>query len=1007
MRNRTNSDSSPLSGSFWGNIIRKTSLSNYSDRPILREEKSKKNLKSLRVDILEFKVRVQEILDENKSFKKKFDLLSYNAKHSEKTFSQMVEDTKSYDSFQTLSFYLEQILTEKFISFKTDPIWREIQKLNKKAAQKKKEPLKVNLLNLQIPEAQVKEFKKYLEKVDSVAVFDLAMEIQSYNELLGTILTKDKILNEIVLSISVTCNSIPNVFEDFEFVKNPKIIYKKLSIIDEIIEEIVENLELIESSGKDLFLNLQTNTSDFSSTLKTELTIGSISEELENMISKELSYFKEEKNETKRKSMESELNDDEYTYLFRLVKRGKYEEFLKEIESIPNWHKIRDKNKRSFIHYAAFEGIKILQFLIENGFNVDDVDKDLRTPLFFACISEKRDNCLILMGNKCKVNTRDIYGISPLSICMEKHLFEIANDLILFNADINFKKENGSTYLHEAISKGDVESFKWVLEKNPKVNFKDSNENTPLMKAVSENDSYFMSELLSINSVQYDYVDFKGMNMIHTIISKEKLEHLKVFAKIPEKYLLKFDKIFKDKFKGNTVLHLAVEKKNFKLVKLLIVILKRLAFDMNQTNDQEETPLMVANRISSCFIENYLQNSSKENQELKNIIKISQILQQEHSMDDLSSVLTETNQKTSQLFNTLKINTGQTIGELSKKHRVIIFTIKWFGCPLCQELIDIIGKTLFTMLKMNTIPIIGHQQNHETAKSYFANNKDPISKYLPYCRIGKEEREILGLFNSPLSEHMKTMKKNLSAVIYENRYFSAPLDVVAPLTAFGVFVIENNHITKKIIYKDFTKKLNFGLILQEGMTKYQFNENEEEEEENLKEIFEMFKELDFKKLKRELEDHQIVFKKDEDEKNDELLIKEMNDVLYDDTKRYYFKAFAINEFASETLIFYDQVLIYKSVPKEQWKNRKKIFEKIYTNFISDDGISKIVISNKNSSPISKILVDENNDGYSDDVFDDILKEIKNILIFDLFSRYKKSSIYEESKSKNSTVTYFL
>jgi hypothetical protein len=60
---------------------------------------------------------------------------------------------------------------------------------------------------------------------------------------------------------------------------------------------------------------------------------------------------------------------------------------------------------------------------------------------------------------------------------------------------------------------------------------------------------------------------------------------------------------------------------------LLIVIVKRL--DMNQTKEQE-TPLMVANfkfywKLSSKF---------KKNQELKNIINISQMLQQEHSMDE-------------------------------------------------------------------------------------------------------------------------------------------------------------------------------------------------------------------------------------------------------------------------------------------------------------------------------------------------------------------------------------
>eukprot|EP01080_Neovahlkampfia_damariscottae_P003970 gene3970-7226_t len=1016
--------------SFWDAVTRKHSQNvEYIPKKrklqrIASKKQSQKNLMSLKKNIVEFQDRTQELLEQHKSCYKLFQNLSKKIVSSEKGYlQQMMGDGSKYNTFQTLDLYLEKLLIEKYLAFKTDPLWKEIQKKDTSKKGLGKRESKIPFYNLEIPEKEFNGFKKYLENAGLTFEVELALEISQYNQMLKPIISKDQALLKSLLHVQVTCSGFEGVFDEFEFLKNPKVVFDKLSIIDEIVEEIMENLEIIDSEGKEDFMNFGTSmtTTDMTdnNSNSDQRTFGSISVELEKMITEELKFIRTDEKKkispTTNISSDDLLNEkDDVAVMFSLVKKGKLEEFKEKIKSVEGWETLKDKKKRSFLHYASIVGGDILQFLLDSELNVQAQDKDFRTPLFFACMSEKRENVMFLLGNQAKVNVKDSYGISPLQVCLEKHCFELAEDLLLFNADINFKRENGSTYLHESIIKQDFESFEWLLSKDPKLNIKDSSEASPLVRSIAGNDPEFFSKLLEIKAVKFDDVDFKGKNIIHIICIRQRIEHLKVFAKMDDKNLHRFSKIFKEKLKGNTCLHIAVEQRNFKFVKILVMILKRLHIEMDSLNDVKETPLMTANRISSEYIENYLQNTKQETKQMNQVIKIGQLLQEVSSRNELSTVLVDDNSKVSNLFNNLTINSGQTIAELSKKHRVIIFTIKWFGCPLCQELIDLIGKSLFTMLKMNTIPVIGHQQNHESAVKYFQSNKDPISKTLPFCRIGKEEREILGLTNSPLSEHMKTMKKNLSAVIYDNRFFSAPTDVVSPLTAFGVFSIENNKITKKLIYKDFTKKLNFGKILQEGMTEYQYQDDEEDEDDKKEEkkfnqIFELFKDLDIQKLKEETAKKQetSIFKKDKEDIEFEKLEKEMNEVLYDDAKRYYFRVFTTNEFVSETLMFYEEVLIYKSIPSEQFKKRKKIFEKIYHNFISDAGISQIIISNKNVTPISTILLEGKKDSFKDEVFDDVIVELKKNLMVDLFSRYKESSLYEESKSKNTTVTYFM
>lgn len=363
-----------------------------------------------------------------------------------------------------------------------------------------------------------------------------------------------------------------------------------------------------------------------------------------------------------------------------------------------------------------------------------------------------------------------------------------------------------------------------------------------------------------------------------------------------------------------------------------------------------------------------------------------------------SSPIVETLSKTDQekdILKKMKVNTGKSLDEISQNHRIILFTIKWFGNHTCNELLEKIAEQFEKMLQTNTIPIIAHQQSQKTVNSFFENCKNPMIKKFLYTKVEKQFRSILGLYDSSLKEHLKTLGGNLKLMLQSNKSFQFPSDVISPLTCYGIFMIEDSGIIKRIVWEDFSKMINFHLLLQD----LSLSKSLDSEEDFVTKMANLF-ELDGKTLKR-------LYKGYKNKLTDiERGVTELKSVLEDDSKRYFLKKFAQNEYSGEPFTFYEEVLAYKLITDVDKK--MSTAEKILKNFLEDQGIYQVNTTAKLIHPIKdKILkfafyqIQDSKEELilQNEIFDDVVDDVILNQISDIFFRFKKSKLYEEMESK--------
>ena len=132
---------------------------------------------------------------------------------------------------------------------------------------------------------------------------------------------------------------------------------------------------------------------------------------------------------------------------------------------------------------AACEGgyIDIVECLIENGYNIDHSDSDLRiptpynidhshnnlpTPLFSACKYGNKDVVDFLLKKNCKVDAINEYGQIALHAACENGKIDIVNSLLNCNSNMNQCDFYGSTPLYNACINGHTDIVQIFLDNN-------------------------------------------------------------------------------------------------------------------------------------------------------------------------------------------------------------------------------------------------------------------------------------------------------------------------------------------------------------------------------------------------------------------------------------------------------------------------------------------------------------------------------------------------------------
>jgi ankyrin repeat protein len=203
----------------------------------------------------------------------------------------------------------------------------------------------------------------------------------------------------------------------------------------------------------------------------------------------------------------------------------------------------------------------------------------------------------------------------------------------LFNVDLNIKKHDGTTILHDLMKFGKIESLQFFLnleifdeKKKLKLNLKDVNGNTPLFNGVIEGRTEHVATLLKENDVSVNLRNEKDMNIFHSAayFGRDSMIELLANHEKTKKLLTETNKI------GYTPLHVAAKSNSISCV----VKLLQIGVDINAQDENGDTPLHLAIKKNSVqSIKNLvfsgakinIQNKKKESAKkliIKNKIKL-------------------------------------------------------------------------------------------------------------------------------------------------------------------------------------------------------------------------------------------------------------------------------------------------------------------------------------------------------------------------------------------------
>ncbi|XP_051791868.1 ankyrin repeat domain-containing protein 26 isoform X2 [Erpetoichthys calabaricus] len=158
------------------------------------------------------------------------------------------------------------------------------------------------------------------------------------------------------------------------------------------------------------------------------------------------------------------------------------------------------------LHKAAVAGdlAKLKQLIKKNDIN--QLDKENRTPLHLACAQGHAEVVRFLLDNKAKLNLCDNDNRTPLMKAVQCQQERCAVYLLELNADPNLVDADGNTALHLAAMIPDLSLATHLLEHDAHVNASNKEGFTPLILAVAKNHQE-MAEFLLKEGANVDSTD--------------------------------------------------------------------------------------------------------------------------------------------------------------------------------------------------------------------------------------------------------------------------------------------------------------------------------------------------------------------------------------------------------------------------------------------------------------------------------------------------------------------
>ncbi|WP_375330989.1 ankyrin repeat domain-containing protein [Candidatus Tisiphia endosymbiont of Oplodontha viridula] len=248
-------------------------------------------------------------------------------------------------------------------------------------------------------------------------------------------------------------------------------------------------------------------------------------------------------------------------------------------------HQLIDNIPNSYnpLHAAAYYGyLDIMEFLLEQGIDIDVKSDNGDTPLLIAALTGNLDGMKFLVEKGADVKIKNNEGFSVLHIAAQRNVAVSAiKFLIKEGANINAQDKHGSTPLHYATRKH-ADNVKLLIEEGANINAQDEHGSTPLHYATrqkhADNVKLLIEEGANINA-QDNY----GNTPLHIAIRTGYDDSAKLLIQLGA------DINVQDNY-GNTPLHDAVRFGQNDIIKLLI----EEGANINVQDNYGNTPLDIA-----------------------------------------------------------------------------------------------------------------------------------------------------------------------------------------------------------------------------------------------------------------------------------------------------------------------------------------------------------------------------------------------------------------------------
>ncbi|GGG90198.1 ankyrin repeat-containing protein [Polaribacter pacificus] len=255
-----------------------------------------------------------------------------------------------------------------------------------------------------------------------------------------------------------------------------------------------------------------------------------------------------------------------------------------------------DTDGNGAFNYTARTGnIEMLKKLIAKGVDYNSRNKKNGNAMIFASQGVRNGtNGLELfqflekLGIKPNITTTE--GVNPLhAIASRSNDKKLIAYFLEKGVSINQQDKEGNTPFMNAASRNNLSIISYLMPRVKDINLQNKDGETALSKAVRSNSPAVINYLLS-NKADASIKDKKGNSLVYNLVhsyNRNKPEEFSQKADILKKQGLKFNQV---QAKNNSLYHIAIEKSDIALLKLL----KPYQIDINATNDDGLTVLHIA-----------------------------------------------------------------------------------------------------------------------------------------------------------------------------------------------------------------------------------------------------------------------------------------------------------------------------------------------------------------------------------------------------------------------------